>query len=97
MKLTSQRFLLALFFMLAALGFLLPFWPLSVAGIVLAALWGRWFSALLIGLLLDLAWGAPVGLAQFLYFPFTLIAVVAALARLWVARYLLDRAPQEKI
>ncbi|MEK7109580.1 MAG: hypothetical protein AAB919_04110 [Patescibacteria group bacterium] len=97
MKLPSQRFLLAFFFALAALGFLLPFWPLSVVGILLAAGWGRWFAALLIGLLLDLAWGAPLGLTHFLYFPFTLSAVVAALIRLWIARYLLDRAPQERL
>lgn len=89
--------MLALFFALAALGFLLPLWPLSVLGIVLAAAWGRWFFAVLIGLLLDLAWGAPVGLAHSLYFPFTLLAMVAALVRLWVGRYFADRGRQETL
>lgn len=94
---SQQRWILAVFFALAALGFLLPLWPLSVLGVVLMAAWGRWFFAILMGILLDLAWGAPVGLAHFLYFPFTLTAVVAALARLWGGKYFADRGRQETL
>jgi hypothetical protein len=94
---SQQRWVLAVFFAIAALGFLLPFWPLSILGIILAAASGRWFSALIIGILLDLAWGAPVGLAHYLYFPFTLVAVVSALARLWGGRYFIDRGRQERL
>lgn len=97
MKQPAQRIVAAAFFIFAALGYLLSVWPLSLAGVVLMALWGRWFLAVIVGLLLDLAWGAPLGLAHFLYFPFTIAAVVAALARLWGGRYFIDRNPQERL
>lgn len=97
MNSSRERWLLAIFFALAALGFLLPFWPLSLLGIVLAAVARRWISAICIGLLLDLAWGAPVGLAHFLYFPFTILAVASVLIRLWSARYFMDRGRQETL
>jgi hypothetical protein len=68
-------------FVLVALGFLVGFWPLSVAGILLAALMGRWAAAVLLGLLLDIAYGTPVGRLHFLYLPFTLLALLGVLAR----------------
>ena len=72
-------------FIIAAVGFLLPFWPLTAVGVLLAALSGRWFFAILLGLLIDVAYGAPVGRFYFLYVPFTLLAVVGALARYFFA------------
>lgn len=97
MSSATRRSILAIGLVLAAGGFLLPFWPLSVLGVVLLALWGRWFVALVVGLLLDLAWGAPVGLAHFLYVPFTELAVVAALARLVGSEYFISRTPPETL
>jgi hypothetical protein len=92
-----DRWILCAFFVLAALGFVLPFWPLSALGVALIALWGRWLIALFIGLLLDLAWGAPLGLFHIIYFPFALLAVVAALARLLGAKYFINRNPPEHL
>lgn len=94
---SRQRWVFAAFFMLAAIGFLLPFWPLAALGVMLAALSGNWLGALATGILLDLAWGAPVGLAHFLYFPFTVIAVVAILARWWGSEYFISRSPPEHL
>ena len=84
-------------FVLAAAGFLVPFWPLSVVGVAIAALSQRWLFALALGLLLDVAWGAPTGLMQYLFFPFALLALLCALLRLWSSRYLFDRAVQETL
>ncbi|HUD02519.1 MAG TPA: hypothetical protein VMR46_00660 [Candidatus Paceibacterota bacterium] len=75
-------------FALAAAGFLLPFWPLSVLGIALAAFTGRWMLAIVFGLLLDIAYGAPVGRWQVLYIPFTLTALVCVLGRAIASRYM---------
>ena len=93
----SSRWIYAITFLLAAAGVLLPFWPLSVVGILIAALSGRWIFAVLVALLVDLAWGAPTGTLHFLYFPFTLLALAAAAARMWGGRYFLDKHPQEKL
>lgn len=84
-------------FILASAGFLVPFWPLSVAGVAIAALSGRWIFAVIVGLLLDIAWGAPTGAYQYIFFPFTMLALVCILARHWGGRYFFDRNPQEKI
>lgn len=92
-----RRWVLAVFFVVAALGFMLPLWPLSVLGIALMALWGRWFAAICTGLLLDLAWGAPLGLAHYLYFPFVACAVVLSLVRLAAGKYLLNRDMPETL
>jgi hypothetical protein len=94
---SASRWVTLFLMLVAALGFLLPLWPLCVLGVALLSLWGRWFVALVVGLLLDLAWGAPVGLAHFLYFPFTATAVVAALARFVGSRYLINRDLPERL
>lgn len=93
----AHRWILAAFFALSALGFLVPWWPLSVAGLALMALWGGWFAAVLTGLLLDLAWGAPVGLSHFLYFPFALCAVLFSLVRIAAVKYFIDRGLPERL
>lgn len=73
---------------LALAGFLIPLWPLGLIGIALAALSGPWIFAVGIGILLDIAYGAPVGLWHFLYFPFTLFALVVAGVRYYLAAYM---------
>lgn len=92
-----SRYLYAVTFALAGAGFLVPFWPLSVAGVAIAALSGRWVFAIIVGLLLDIAWGAPTGTMHLLFFPFTLLALICALLRIFGGRYLLDKQPQETL
>jgi hypothetical protein len=84
----NTRWIVAVSFALAAAGFLLPLWPISAVGIVLAAASGRYIAAIGIGLLLDVAYGAPIGHFHFLYVPFTLLAVVIALLRWYLSSFL---------
>lgn len=88
----ASRWIYAVSFALIGTGFLLPLWPLSLAGVALAALSGRWIFGLLMALLLDVAWGAPMGLAQYLYFPFTIAALLLSVGRFWGASYFYDRS-----
>lgn len=66
---------------LVAVGLLVGFWPLCLAGVVFAALVGRWVSAFLLGLLMDVIYGAPTGFLHVLYFPFALCALASILVR----------------
>lgn len=84
---SNTTWILSVSFVLAAIGFLLPVWPLCVAGIFLAAFSGRWLFAVCIGLLLDVAWGTPTGFGNFLLFPFTLSALLAGLGRYFSVSY----------
>lgn len=93
----TSRWIYATTFLLASAGLLLPWWPLSVLGVVGAAVSGRWIFAVLVGLLLDIAWGAPVGLYRYLFFPFTILALVGYVLHYWGGRYFFDRNKQEKI
>jgi len=70
---------------------------LSVAGVMLAALSGRWIFGVITGLLLDLAWGAPTGTFRYFFFPFTIAALVGFIAHHYGSQYFFDRNPQEKI
>ena len=93
----SSRWIYAVTFLLAAGGFLIPFWPLSVLGVLLAALSGRWIFAVIVGLLLDIAWGAPTSTLRYLLFPFTVVALLGVALRQWGGYYFLDRNPQERL
>jgi len=87
----------ALSFIIMAAGVLLPLWPLSVVGILIAALSGRWIFAILMALLIDLALGVPQGTLHVLYVPFTILAVVASLLRYFLSGYFLDRSGSDTI
>lgn len=93
----ASRYIYAVSFVLVAGGFLTPWWPLSVFGVALAALSGRWLFGLLAGVILDLAYGAPTTTAQFLFFPFGLFALLLALVRVVANRFLFSRGFREKI
>lgn len=84
-------------FLFSAAGFLLPFWPLSGAGVLLFALTGRVFFALFVGLLLDIAWGPPPGYFRVLSFPFVLLSLGGSLIYALAGRYLLSKKPQETL
>lgn len=93
----NSRWIYAVSFVLASSGFLMPMWPLSVLGVMLCALSGRFIFGFVMALLLDIAWGAPTGMAQYLYFPFVLLALVSSAARFFGERYFFDRSLQERI
>lgn len=93
----KSRHIYAITFAIAAVGFLLPFWPLSVVGILLASLSGRYVFALIVGLLLDLGSGIPTGLLHYLFVPFTIVAVCASLLRLFGGAYFLDKTPPDTL
>ena len=93
----SSRWIYAVAFLLASAGFLVPLWPLSLAGVMLAALSGRWIFAVITGLLLDLAWGAPTGTLHYFFFPFTIAALLGFIARYYGSLYFFDRVRQEKL
>jgi hypothetical protein len=88
---SSTTWIVSTSFLIAAAGFLLPFWPLTVAGIALCALSGRIFFAVAIGMLLDVGYGAPVGPYQALYAPFTLCALVFSALRMFGGQYMRKR------
>jgi hypothetical protein len=83
--------------MLVIAGFLVPLWELQVIGILLAGLSGRLIVAIGLGLLVDIAYGTPTGIFHFLYFPFTLLALLSyGLSRLGKS-FLLDKSFSGKI
>lgn len=88
---STTTWIVATSFLIAAAGFLLPFWPLTVVGIALCALSGRAVFAVAIGLLLDMGYGAPVGPYHALYVPFTLCALIFIALRVFGGRYMYRR------
>jgi hypothetical protein len=97
--LRSKRtyFFFALSCALAAAGFLLSFWPLAAAGVVLAGLSPHPVLAVGFGIMLDLAYGAPLGGLYVLFFPMTLLALASVLARRLGRRYFFDSSLQERL
>ncbi len=93
----NKKIVYAACFLLTASGFLLSWWPLAIAGVIIAALLGSYIFALFVGLLLDLAYGAPLGLMHYLFFPCTLTAALSIAARVVGMRYLFQKAPQEHV
>lgn len=93
----ASRYIYAVSFAIAAVGFLLPFWPLSVVGILIAALSGRYFFAIVMALMLDVGSGAPIGTWHFLFVPFTIVAIAASMARVMAGRYFLDKTPLDTL
>lgn len=93
----ASRYIYALSFAIAATGFLLPFWPLCVVGILIAALSGRYVFAIIMGLLLDLGFGQPTGITRYLMVPFALLAGIASLMRVYAGAYFLDKTPPDTL
>jgi hypothetical protein len=89
----STKWILAASFAIAAAGFLVPLWPLSVLGILIAAGSGRYIAAIFIGLLLDVAYGAPIGHLHYLYVPFTILAVITSGLRYYLSSYFREQSP----
>lgn len=93
----SSRYIYAITFAIAATGFLLPFWPLCIIGVLIAALSGRYFFAVVVGLLLDLGSGVPTGWLHYVVVPFTAVAALASLVRVFGMAYFLDKTPPDTL
>ncbi|HEV7449405.1 MAG TPA: hypothetical protein VGP13_02610 [Candidatus Paceibacterota bacterium] len=93
----ASRYIYSISFAIAATGFLLPFWPLSVLGVLIAALSGRYFFAIAMALLLDVGHGQATGLLHYFLVPFTILAVAATLARVFGGAYFLDKTPPDTL
>jgi hypothetical protein len=78
--------------LLVVAGFLLPFWPLCLLGLMLLAVAGRYIVAVVVGLFLDIAFGVPTGVLHLLYVPFTLLALFISLLRYLFSDYFRDEA-----
>lgn len=93
----KDRWLAAVIFAATAASFLFGFWPLAAAGVVAMGFVGRGFFAVLLGLLLDLAYGSPVGPAAYLFFPFTILGAAVAVGRYGAGRYFMNRSFQDHL
>lgn len=93
----SNRWMIAIGFLIASTGFLLELWPVALVGVVAMACIGRGWYAIPAGFLLDLAYGEPVGWLSYLFFPFTIVALIVVVVRFWMGRYFLDKTSQERI
>lgn len=73
----------------AALAVLVPYWPLALLSVLVAALGGEWAAAIAIGIFFDILYGRPPGgWLHAIAFPFTILAAALSLARRFAARYL---------
>ena len=94
---TRNRWLAALIFVVTAGSFLLEMWPVATVGVIAMGFVGRGFLAPLLGLLLDFAYGAPLGTASYLFFPFALLGFIVVALRYSTRRFFLDRASPDKL
>lgn len=78
-------------FACAAAGLILPFWPLTVLGVVMAVLYGRVVYGLCLALIFDLILGVPTGILYWVHFPLFVLALFCFLLRYLALRYMLER------
>jgi len=69
---------------------LLKWWPIAALAVAAGALLAPPLGVGL-GLVLDIAWGAPPGALHFLYFPWTLLALVIVSARALAPKFFFSR------
>lgn len=89
----QSRPVLFFLLLLGAAGFSLPFWPLSLVSILLLGFFNRPVYCIALGLLLDLAWGAPQGTLGAVLFPLTIVGCFAVLLRMLADRYFFPKTP----
>lgn len=98
MKLDNKtKWIWVVSFLFVSGGFVLGFWPASLLGVIFAGIMDAYIAAILFGLLLDVAYGAPNGLVEYLYFPFTLTAIFSIVLKNLGTRYFLKRDAQERL
>ena len=80
---------------LVCVGLFVPYWPLALLGVLLLVLSGRWFLATLCALLLDVAYGQPIGIFHIVVLPFTLLVLCLLLLRMVIVPYLRPGSPKQ--
>ncbi len=70
-----------------AAGLILSFWPLALLGLLLAAATGQYAVAIVIGIFMDVTYGAPVGRLYWLSVPFMLLAFVTCALQYYLSVY----------
>ncbi len=93
----ASRWIIMLSFLVAAAGFMIGFWPLEVAGLAGMSFAGRGFLAVPLGFIFDIAYGAPTGALEVLFFPFTILALVLVAARYFASKYFFDRSSTRRL
>ena len=76
---------------LFVVGLLVPYWPLSVCGVVLYVISGHWRMGVASALLLDVVYATPTGFAQHLPLPCTLGALLLMVVRMFIFPYVRPR------
>ncbi len=92
-----KKWLFIISFLLLSGGFVIGYWEVSLLGILVAGGAGMPLAAVGLGLLLDIAYGAPTGLAQYLFFPFTIAGLISIALRWLALRFMLTRSTQETL
>lgn len=82
---------------IACAAFVLQWWPLALAGVLIAALSGQGPFAVCFGFILDVAYGAPPGMLQYTLFPFTLCALIGWAVHHVAKQYLFDSSLQNRL
>lgn len=80
----KKHLALTLGFIFATIGFFIPFWPFVVLGIVGSSAMYP-IVAVGIGVLADVLFGAPEGFLRFVYFPFTILGLLAGLLSIFAS------------
>ena len=91
----SQKLVSILSLIFAIAGFCIQFWPLELLAVLTAGLGGSPVVALVLGVLFDLIYGVPVGQLHYLFFPFTLAALVGIGVYMIASRFMLERYSSE--
>lgn len=82
---------------LAVMGFALSLWPIEALAILVLVIGGSPIAAVAAGLVLDSVYGAPVGLLHYVFFPFTLGALLCNLIYMIGGRFFVDRFTQHRL
>ncbi len=84
-------------FACAAAGLILPFWPLTVFGVVVAIVYGRVVYGLCLALIFDLILGVPTGILYWVHFPLFALALLCFVLRYFALRYMIKRGGYSRL
>lgn len=76
--------------LLSTFGLFIPFWPFVVFGVLASSMMYP-IVGVIIGALADVVFGVPSGLLRFIYFPFTILGLIAGLFSVFASTRLRSR------